>query len=47
MASASTIKKRVTMVVEIGCRHGERMRFNNTFRGKKFVVEIERGKIEL
>ena len=39
MASALAVRKRVIMSVEIGSRRSERMRFNNTFREKKFVVE--------
>ena len=39
MISASAMRKKVTMGVEIGGRRSERKEFNNTFRENKFVVE--------
>ena len=57
MASTSVVRKKVTMSVEIGSKHGdrkrfgsrrgERKRFGNTFIEKKFVVKRLREKIKL
>ena len=48
MASASVLRKRVTISVEIGNRYGKRKRFSSTFRERwNLFGEIERKKIEL
>ena len=48
MALASTVKKRITMGVEVGSKRGKRKGFNSTFKEKKiYCGKIERGKIEL
>ena len=48
MASASVVRKRITIDIKVGSRRGERKRFDNTFGEKKICCrEIERGKIEL
>ena len=41
MASASVVRKKITIGVEVDSKHDERKRFDNTFKkeGKKFVVE--------
>ena len=38
MASASKVRKRVTIDVEIDIRCGEKMRFNNTFREERNLL---------